>query len=46
MNNKEKIQQLRDIITTKMKPLVGDKCVLMDAPYHQNVGDVLIWGGD
>lgn len=46
MDAHEKIQQLRDEIKCQLKPLIGEKCILTDLPYHNNLGDVLIWQGE
>lgn len=35
----------KQYIDSALSPLVGKKCVLLDAPYYSNVGDVLIWEG-
>lgn len=40
-----KVEQLRDIIDKNLLPIIGKKAVLVDAPYYDNVGDVLIWQG-
>lgn len=46
MNNKEKINQLRNLIYSSLNPLINKKCLLLDAPYYHNIGDVLIWAGE
>lgn len=46
MNNRQKIQQLKDKIYSSLPTLIGQKCILLDAPYYHNVGDVLIWTGE
>lgn len=46
MNFQEKIQQLRAEIKRQLEPLIGEKCILTDLPYHDNLGDVLIWQGE
>lgn len=46
MNNKEKILQLRRNIYSQLSPIIGKKCILLDAPYYHNIGDVLIWTGE
>ena len=46
MNNQEKINQLRQIIENGLTPLIDSDYVLLDCPYHQNIGDSLIWGGE
>ena len=45
MNCLHKIAQLRGKINASLSRLVGKKCILLDAPYYQNIGDVLIWTG-
>lgn len=45
MNNKDKIIQLKGIIDKNLLPIIGNKCIHADAPYYQNIGDVLIWRG-
>lgn len=46
MNNLQKIAQLREKIHSSLSELVGKKCILLDAPYYHNIGDVLIWIGE
>lgn len=46
MNNKQKVAQLREEIHSSLNKLVGKKCILLDAPYYHNIGDVLIWTGE
>ena len=46
MNFKQKKAQLKDLLSKELIPLIGDKCILLDAPYHYNIGDLLIWGGE
>lgn len=45
MTTKEKIQQLRSCIIEALTPLVNADYVLLDVPYYNNIGDVLIWEG-
>lgn len=45
MNITEKITQLKNIINENLLPIIGKKCILLDAPYHINTGDLLIWKG-
>ena len=45
MNCQHKIAQLRGKINASLSELVGKKCILLDAPYYHNIGDVLIWTG-
>lgn len=46
MNSSEKIFQLRQKIKQLLCKLIGSKCILLDAPYYHNIGDVLIWKGE
>ena len=46
MDARTKILQLKSYIISYLKPLVGRKCILLDAPYYHNIGDVLIWKGE
>lgn len=46
MNTNEKITQLKKEIFSKIDSLIGKKCILLDAPYYHNIGDVLIWEGE
>lgn len=41
----EKITQLRQSITLNVKPLLGKRVIIADAPYYNNIGDLLIWRG-
>lgn len=45
MTNKELKIHLKSKIYTILTPLIGKKCILLDAPYYHNIGDVLIWEG-
>lgn len=46
MNNKETIYYLRHLIKDSLEPVIGRRCILIDIPYYQNIGDVLIWEGE
>lgn len=46
MDFQQKINQLREIITNKLTPLINSDYILLDVPYHGNIGDVLIWEGE
>ena len=46
MNFDCKIASLQRIIEAKLVPLISEKCILTDLPYHDNLGDVLIWQGE
>lgn len=39
------IEQLKTIIKEQLSELIEKTCILVDAPYYDNVGDVLIWAG-
>ena len=41
----EKKKKLKHLIENQIIPLIGKKCILLDAPYHINTGDLLIWLG-
>ena len=43
MSFDEKIVQLRQIISDSIKPLLGERVIIADAPYHDNIGDILMW---
>ncbi len=40
-----KSNELREIVYDRIIPLLSDKAILADAPYYNNIGDVLIWQG-
>lgn len=42
----EKINQLRQLIYQQISPLIQSDYVLWGLPYHENVGDTLIWQGE
>lgn len=46
MDSQAKILQLKNSITHSLRFLIGKKCILLDAPYYHNIGDVLIWKGE
>ena len=46
MDNTQKVIQLRKVIYSSLIKLVSKKCILLDAPYYHNIGDVLIWTGE
>lgn len=46
MNFQEKIAQLRAEIDRVLTPLITNDYVLLDVPYHGNIGDTLIWQGE
>ncbi|WP_163710528.1 polysaccharide pyruvyl transferase family protein [Mangrovibacterium lignilyticum] len=43
--NKEKIQNLRSLIEHSLTPLIDNDYIYLDLPYHNNIGDILIWKG-
>ena len=45
MDAKEKIRQLRDIISRQLSPLITGDFIYLDLPYYGNIGDSLIWKG-
>lgn len=45
MTNLDKIRELRTIIKRTLLPIMGKRVILVDAPYYNNIGDVLIWAG-
>lgn len=45
MTFEDKVGDLRQIIEFRLSSLIGDNCILVDAPYYDNIGDVLIWQG-
>lgn len=46
MTNSAKIQELKQLIGTKITPLVDHDYVLWDLPLHKNIGDTLIFQGE
>lgn len=40
-----KSNELREIVYDRIIPLLSDKAILADAPYYNNIEDVLIWQG-
>lgn len=41
-----KIRSLKSQILDSIGLLVSSKCILTDLPYHNNIGDILIWRGE
>ena len=39
------MERFEEIIDTAILPLMSKRCAILDAPYYNNVGDVLIWEG-
>lgn len=46
MTAEEKVQQLRDLVYSNVVPLIDRDYVLFGLPYHNNIGDTLIWEGE
>lgn len=46
MRRTEKICELKANIERQLTPLIGSDYVLLDLPYHTNIGDTLIWEGE
>lgn len=46
MTTQEKTLQLKNIIINELADKIGSKVILLDCPYHGNVGDILIWEGE
>lgn len=45
MTFEEKVSQLSSVIDGTLPQLIGKRCVFLDCPYYENIGDVLIWEG-
>jgi pyruvyl transferase EpsO len=45
MRPSDKIHQLQSLIEQTLSPLIDNDYVLLDVPYYNNIGDVLIWEG-
>lgn len=41
----KKITELRQIIDRQLKPLLSERVLIADAPFYDNIGDLLIWQG-
>lgn len=37
---------LSNLINKTLPPLISGECVIFDAPYHENIGDILIFEGE
>lgn len=46
MNSEETIIQLKNIIKENLTPLIKSNYILLDVPYHGNIGDTFIWQGE
>jgi len=42
----KKILELKDKINKELTPLISSDYVLLNLPYHANIGDTLIWEGE
>ncbi|KJD34626.1 hypothetical protein PK35_02280 [Tamlana nanhaiensis] len=45
MNSETKVKELKKIITDVLTPIINNDYVYLDLPYHNNIGDTLIWKG-
>ncbi len=46
MKNNKQINNLKQIITNTLTPLIQSDFALLDVPEHNNIGDNLIWKGE
>lgn len=46
MNSQQKVLQLRNEIIGSLNDEIGSNVILLDCPYHGNIGDILIWEGE
>lgn len=46
MTSTDKIVQLRQAIVNQLNPLIDRDYFLLELPYYNNIGDVLIWQGE
>lgn len=46
MNSSEKIEILKSRIEEVLRPLIDRDYVLLELPYYENIGDILIWEGE
>lgn len=46
MTSQNKVAQLRQLIYKSLTSLVDNDYLLLDLPYHSNLGDTLIWQGE
>jgi exopolysaccharide biosynthesis predicted pyruvyltransferase EpsI len=46
MSFQKKIDELKGKIIKELTPFVKSDYVLLDLPYHSNIGDILIWEGE
>lgn len=45
MHFSKKIQSLKEQVVNQVGPLIKEDFVYLDLPYHNNIGDTLIWEG-
>jgi pyruvyl transferase EpsO len=45
-SNKNKIEELRNVVRNSLSTLINGDYVLLDVPNHRNIGDLLIWEGE
>ena len=41
-----KHSHLQQLLEATLLPLINEDYVLLDLPYHSNIGDILIWQGE
>lgn len=46
MNINIKISEMRNLINSTLKPLIGNQYALLEIPHYYNIGDILIWEGE
>jgi pyruvyl transferase EpsO len=46
MNFFKKKEQLCKVIIDTLTPIIDNDFILLDLPYHTNIGDILIWEGE
>ena len=46
MNAQQKTLELKSLIERALTPLIENDYLLLDLPYHSNLGDTLIWQGE
>lgn len=45
MDFSSKINNLKECVAATLKPIIGKRVIIPDAPYYCNIGDILIWQG-
>lgn len=43
---KSRVSELADTIRERLTPLIKSDYLLLDCPFHSNIGDVMIWAGE